>query len=47
LSELASHLGISDQAASERLRRGIDSLLTDYFGEADGNARMRRQSSTG
>jgi predicted DNA binding protein len=47
LSDLASHLGISDQAASERLRRGIDRLLADYFGEREGSAGVRQRSSTG
>jgi predicted DNA binding protein len=47
LSELASHLGISDQAASERLRRGIDRLLTDYCGEVVESTPVRQQSSPG
>jgi len=47
LSDLANHLGISDQAASERLRRGIDRLLTDYFGETEGESGVRHHSPTG
>lgn len=31
LAELAEHLGISDTAASQRLRRGMQNLLADVF----------------
>jgi predicted DNA binding protein len=45
LCELASHLEISDQAASERLRRGMDSLLTEYFGDREEMTESRQRSS--
>jgi predicted DNA binding protein len=46
LSELASHLGISEQAVSERLRRGIDRLITEYVGEIEESAGTYQHSST-
>lgn len=33
LDALSDRLGISDAAASQRLRRGVESLLVDYFGD--------------
>jgi predicted DNA binding protein len=47
LSELATRLEISEQAVSERLRRGIDRLLSDYFGETVEYSHGRQRSSTG
>jgi predicted DNA binding protein len=33
LDELSDRLGVSDAAVSQRLRRGIESLLVDHFGD--------------
>jgi len=33
LEELSDRLAVSDAAVSQRLRRGIESLLIDHFGD--------------
>lgn len=41
LTELATELGISDTGASERIRRGLTTLLLSTFGESDGGYGVR------
>ncbi|WP_276273856.1 helix-turn-helix domain-containing protein [Haloarcula litorea] len=43
LSDLAAHLGISSQAASERLRRGTGSLVENTLAAGGDRVRPRRQ----